>query len=498
MSPNFLKNLDGTGRKPRSTQVEFLSWLSENWRHNTFIGQLPVGSGKSLISRSIQLATNANIITPSNILIDQYLGDYCANFLKGKAHYSCNMSGLTCSEWTDQLDEPACSNCVYQSCRNKAYGGAPTFFNPMSLYYLIKGAKRTWNKPEVLVVDEAHQLNSMLLMIAGVRLRRSEYLFNPDVVNEIFLVQWLDKQLVKLYKLQMLYKAKGNTAKLREILREIEPLKLTHECFINNPQNYSVWIETGTHFGRPDQFLNIKPLTVPANIRKTLLDSRKLILMSGTMLKTDISDLLGPGADYQFKDMPSPIPIKNRQIRYVPADFKMNTQTDPAQIVNYIETIIKKETVKYGKTPNTIIHVSYSTSQRLKDHFSHEIIWNDKSNKDAKVRQFKQFGGVFLAAGCAEGLDLKDDYCRLNIIPQLLFPNLGDPTVQKRRALADGSEWYALEAMKSVIQQAGRSTRSETDFSTTYILDNNFTWCYRSVKNLLPKSFKEAIQWQAE
>lgn len=494
VSIDFLKRFDGSGRQPRGVQIEFLQWLSANWRHSTFVGQLPVGSGKSAIARAIQLATGGHIITPSNMLIDQYINEYSVNYLKGKANYLCKTSGLTCSEWTDQLNEKPCHGCPYSSCRKLAAEGKPTFFNPMSLYYLIKQA-RNWQRPEVIIVDEAHQLNSMLLMISGVRLRRGQYQFDKDVVNEIYLVQWLDKQIGKLNRLQLMYKARGDVQKLKEILREAEALKLTFECFTTNPQNYAVWIEDGTHYGRAEKFLNIKPLVVPANLRKGLLDSRKLVLMSGTMMKTDIKDLLGEGADYQFSDLSSPIPIGNRRIVYRPAEFKMNALTPPEAIVDQIEAIIEEETVKNGRRPNTIIHVSYSASARLRNKFSIPIIWNNQENKDARVAEFKARGGVFLAAGCAEGLDLKGEICRLNIIPQLLFPNLGDESVKKRRALADGSEWYALETMKAVIQQAGRSTRGETDFSTTYILDNNFGWCYRQIRNQLPKSFKEAIQW---
>ncbi len=495
--PDFVKLFDASGRKPRSTQVEFLRWLESNWRHSVFTGQLPVGSGKSAIARAVQLMTGAHVITPSNILIDQYTNEYDANFLKGKTHYDCkSFAGISCQEWTDTLGQHPCKGCVYTECKERALV-EPTFFNPMSLYYLTKTPK--FQRPEVLIVDEAHQLSSMLLMLSGLRLRRSQYRFSANVVNERNLVVWLSIELDKLFKLKEIYKAKKTATgaieesakhKIKEIAHEIAFLKTTYECFMADPQNYVVWVEDGKHYGRPEKFLNIKPLHVPEVLRAAILDSRKLILMSGTLFETDIKELVG-NREYQSIDLASPIPIENRRILYKPAPFKINAGTDPAKLVRYIEEIIDAQ----PGSPNTIIHVSYAASQRLRPHFSREIIFNTKDNKDEKVNEFKERGGVFLASGCSEGLDLKGAVCRLNIIPQLLFPNLVDPVVQKRKALADGQKWYSLEAMKAVIQQAGRSTRSETDFSTTFILDPNFSWCFQSVKQYLPKSFKEAIQW---
>ncbi len=105
---------------------------------------------------------------------------------------------------------------------------------------------------------------------------------------------------------------------------------------------------------------------------------------------------------------------------------------------------------------------------------------------------------MFLAAGCAEGLDLRDDFCRLNIIPALIRPNLGDPVVMKRRALADGDRWYALETMKTTIQQYGRSTRHEKDHSTTVVMDPTFSRTVNQYKDDIPTYFKESIQWASQ
>jgi Rad3-related DNA helicase len=108
---------------------------------------------------------------------------------------------------------------------------------------------------------------------------------------------------------------------------------------------------------------------------------------------------------------------------------------------------------------------------------------------------FKNTGGVMLACGMAEGVDLKGDLCHVNIIPKLQFSYLGDPWVQKRKELHDGDLWYSLATVKWMLQAAGRSTRSEKDYSEIYILDQAFGGLVMRTKKHIPRYFMEAIKW---
>ena len=67
MSPNFLKRFDGTERTPRTTQIETLEWLQNNWNTtDIFFIQMPVGGGKSGWLRAVQLKTGALYLTAQN------------------------------------------------------------------------------------------------------------------------------------------------------------------------------------------------------------------------------------------------------------------------------------------------------------------------------------------------------------------------------------------------------------------------------------------------
>ena len=278
-----------------------------------------------------------------------------------------------------------------------------------------------------------------------------------------------------------------------EITAEVRSLSMVRAGYYESAQNYATWIEDGKHRGRKEQFLNIKPLRPPRHIAQKLLDAHRIIMMSGTMFEPDIRDLVGD-APYSFLDVDSPIPADRRPIHFEPAPYKMNFETDPAIVAADLVETIRKNTLD-NKRPNTIIHVSYAWSKRLEKHVPSDWLVNTAETKDAVLKKFKSEGGVFLAAGCAEGLDLKGDLCRLNIIPHLLFPAMQDKIVERRKALEDGETWYLMETMKAVIQQAGRSTRDVSDWSKVIIRDRNFAWVYKRVKAQLPKSFKDSIVW---
>lgn len=485
---------DGSGRSPREVQTRFLEWLSDTWdTGNCFAGQLPVGSGKSALARTLGIVLGASIVTPSNVLIDQYCGDYPEhNYLKGKDRYQCAKSGYSCAAWTGpNFNEKPCVACPYQTCRERAKA-EPTFFNPSSLYYFRLSLLRQqqFQRFPVLVVDEAHQLPQMLQLFGAKRFRRSLYQFDDNADNELKFESWLADALRRLDKLAQMYKNGHNRKKLQEIEDEMAQTALVLACLREDPQNYAIYFENGTYRGRKDVFLNVRPVRAPKNIVRDVLDCDKLVLISGTLLKTDIEDLAGDRT-VKFIDLPSPIPKERRPILYRPTSFAMNVDTDPRLIVEWIERVLA---LFPGR--NTVIHTTYSQSPKLLPHFTGPVFHNTAENKEFVLERFKREGGVFLAAGCAEGLDLKDDLCRLNIIPQLQRPNLADRIVAKRRALEGGERWYALETLKVAIQQAGRSTRHEKDDSVTVIGDPLFSSLVARYGKDLPQSFVEAMRWR--
>jgi Rad3-related DNA helicase len=225
------------------------------------------------------------------------------------------------------------------------------------------------------VVDEAHTIPSMVLMMCGSSLPKSIYKFPADCKNELTLIDWLQEQIRRYEAMASFYMS--NKAKFKEIIKELEGLRFTLTGLEENPQNYAIWTSPGKYKGRQDMFLNIKPLRPPRAVTQQLLASNKLIIMSGTLFKSDIEDLIGD-QPYAFLDLPSEIPVESRLLRFLPTPFPLNFETDPAKIASQIKTIIDKHPGE-----NTIIHVPYSLSTKLRDHLPFPFIFNTTADDKA-------------------------------------------------------------------------------------------------------------------
>jgi len=90
-----------------------------------------------------------------------------------------------------------------------------------------------------------------------------------------------------------------------------------------------------------------------------------------------------------------------------------------------------------------------------------------------------------------EGVDLKDDLSRFQIMCKVPFPYLGDLVVKKR--MEKNEKWYPYMTAKSIIQSLGRSIRNETDHAISYILDSDWDRFFSKNRNLFPNEFNTLI-----
>ena len=99
---------------------------------------------------------------------------------------------------------------------------------------------------------------------------------------------------------------------------------------------------------------------------------------------------------------------------------------------------------------------------------------------------------VLLSPSMQEGVDLKGDLSRFQIICKVPYPYLGDKLVKKR--MNKWKWWYPLQTAKVIVQSVGRSVRSSTDTAVTYILDADWEYFWKRNKDVFPKGFKETLK----
>jgi Rad3-related DNA helicase len=467
------KNFDGSGRKPRQVQEEALSFIEANKDKKVIAITAPCGSGKSAIAKAVMDEfKDAAYITSENSLVQQMSKFYPdLNVLIGKKHYKCSKSpGVSCEVAWQSRKHKACDNCAYYKARIRAIRGKePTCFNAISYYYAQKDP--FWTNPKVVIVDEADKLVDLLMLISG-------EVFNckyqpPKSMEFIEIADWLRTKAEVLQKLVDV--GKNVDKNLNEYMRVTRLI----DAIETSPSHY-------THSYEEDGSLVVYPIDPPRELIDRILNCDLLILMSATLYKSDIEELTT--LPYAHIELASPIDEARRRVVVDTSVGRgFNSRTDAAVIAEWVKKVIANYPGR-----NTVVHVTYSLSKKLKPHFKEAYV-NTPENKEEVLKSFTETGGLWLASGASEGLDLYGDLCRLNIVPVLPRPNIMDPVQKRRLALPHGSWRYNIRVIKTIQQQAGRSTRNEEDESKVVIAGTGILSLASEFREDLPKGFTETL-----
>ena len=478
----MFEKFDGTGRSPRPVQIKALKWLEDNWIGGPkFLAiNLPTGGGKSFLARSIiNEFGDVAYLAPNNVLIDQIIETYpLMNSLIGANHYKCKEDpAFTCRERA-KLGENHCGACPYQDALSRATSGEATAFNPLSYYYMRM--RKGWEPPKVIVIDEAHSFSECIKTLVSFKLSKQKYKY-PDTLNVLDLIEWSKEQIKTCEKV---FTLSTNARMSRAAYSKYDKLIRMHHMLSKFQQEYSIFHEKDGD----DEILVLEPLNVPSYFMEEFLAVEKVVLLSATLTRYSVEQITC-GTEYAKIELESPIDSSQRPVYYRPSGQPMNANTPPS----YLAHLIRKTREEFPG--NCICHVTYAVAEQLRPFFPEALI-HTKTTKKSTLKRFKVEGGLWLAAGCDEGIDLPDDACRTNIILRLPRPNTMDLTVAKRKALEGGQEWYDIQTLIKAIQQAGRSTRHETDSSSIIICDPYFKRLVDKYRDQLPKSFLESIQWR--
>lgn len=204
------------------------------------------------------------------------------------------------------------------------------------------------------------------------------------------------------------------------------------------------------------------------------------ILMSATLTRKTMQLLGIAPDDFDFFDFPSTFPIERRRVYHLKSGFiKYNTSDVDLRLwMMGIDNLIRTRSLELGW--KTIIHsVSYERMKYIKEHSQYGMFMTTHTSRTARetVARFRSAPSpaILVSPAITEGIDLPDDMCRLNILAKMPFPN---PTsaIMKARAAQD-AEYMGYIMVNSATQATGRSTRSELDWSESFICDDS-VWSY--------------------
>ncbi|KAL4436037.1 hypothetical protein ABPG74_022272 [Tetrahymena malaccensis] len=238
-----------------------------------------------------------------------------------------------------------------------------------------------------------------------------------------------------------------------------------------------------------------------------------LILTSGTL---EPFELIQKSLDLQFQTYSSPH-ILNSQTNlftqfissYDEQDIcfsmkKLSKEEDKDKIflnsqivINIIMSKLNKYTQQVKKKCGIVIFFkSYQMLQEIgklmkqTQNLDFKYFKETKDSNDFKEQysSYKYFiqknisNCIFLAVNrgkLSEGIDLKDDLCRVVILFGIPYANLNDPYIICKKTHASlylgESQWYKKEAIKVVNQSAGRCIRYKDDWGCVFFLDSQYS-----------------------
>lgn len=476
--------------------------------------------------------TGAYVLTTQKILQTQYMDDFgpdsgrdLMRSLKSANNYQCRFQQeMRCSDSKrllkqlgKQLDGSDFQKCCRQSCPytldKQEFMEHPLGITNFS-YFLAETMYAKQLEPRsLLVIDECHNIESELGKFVEVsfseRFARQLGVKIPKLDTEHAVFEWIKgaykkgvqktiKELEK--KLESGYN-EGGTSGISDLSKRYEMLD-KHICKVNrfieayDPTNWVMNpVKTPPGEAKGGRKFEFKPVDVSAYGQEHLYRfGNRVVLMSATIVDKDTfckSVGIDPN-DAAFLHIPSPFPVKNRPIHFVPVGSMSKDNIDAtlpvmAQVV--------KQLLDGHKNEKGIIHcVNYKVAKYIADNVkSPRLLLHDSENREDMIEfhMNSKDPTVLLSPSMTEGVDLRDDASRFQILCKVPFPYLGDKVIQLRKQ--KNANWYACQTARAVIQAFGRSIRNEKDHATSYILDEDWKMFFRRNATMFPSEFSEAL-----
>ncbi len=410
----------------------------------------PPGSGKSAVARCLQRQfTPTDIITSNNHLIGEtYLKDYPLNAVMGKDHYATE-------------DEYAAAHKLARTI--------PSIFNPLSYHF---ARERGLREPSMIVIDEAHLFVDMLTYLSAYVFPVSKTKIPENAKTEGDLIKWCYNRYDLLKKAISVPDAPG------QLFQEFAKIARLRDTLLEGSQHQvfeisKAMIPIGGR--RPQKCVVLTPTRVPSGLIKSVTNACRVVAMSGTMSQFD-AEIIAAGRSLVYNQRQNLTPKERRPVHFdpVPQETRKDAQTLSIKIRN----------IYLANRVPTLVHVTYQQQNLLADLLQDlRPLTNTSQNKAKVKKKFVNDGGIWLAAGCAEGIDLPYSQCEQVIIPNVMFPDMGDPFVQKRMGLSDGQYWYKLRGVQNTIQRLYRGLRAADDKCVGHILDPAWSRVYPELQH---------------
>ena len=246
--------------------------------------------------------------------------------------------------------------------------------------------------------------------------------------------------------------------------------------------------------------ISVKPIDV-SKFANSFFETEYQIFMSATIDKQNFCDNMGlKKDDVAFVDTPkSPFPITHRTIDLL--NIKRlsygSTEDDEIEVIKIIDRILDEHSTERGliltssipRCQKILRYLSPKNTRRIR--ICHSKNKDDKTQDEVITEHASDPTGVLLSSSLWEGVDLKDDLSRFQIIAKVPYPNYTEKRTKAK--MAKFPLWYTSQTLTKLLQGFGRSIRSEDDWAKTYVLDTAANNVFFKAQQMIPKAYHDVL-----
>jgi len=557
MNRNLL-NYFPKGYEPRDNQIELLDKIDAAIKTDKkfIVINAPTGTGKSYIAATLASASRnpdmrfkhfidsyqiwnpingqtksaeyekcgAAVLTVTKNLQDQYIKDFKdITVLKGKVNYACNYKPEVDVEGAPCVSSPSlksscwsCKRCDYYEDRNKSLSNQFGVYN----YDVWLHLKEYARMKEIIICDEASEIENVLVSHFSVDI---DYKHIEDILdmkkyprlkkdNEVEGYKWLmtlgevlDEKLCEFKNIlnDESDDAKSKHYKIKKKQKNTERLTLSIEKVISNwgqngenPNSIEYVVEKIEKTKTTKEGVTFTPLRVNKLANRLFCTAERVFLLSATIIdhKKEMADLGISEDDYVYIESPNVFDPKKSPIICVgnfPLTYNMLDKNLP-KVIQLTESIINKHSEEKG-----LIHtVNFKITKAVEEGIQNSrLIYRDRVTTNEMILSEHVESDkptVMVSPSMSHGVDLRGDLGRFQVI--MKTPYL--PLSNKRIKILSKSDyrWYRNKALSTLVQMAGRCTRSVDDEAVTYIIDGSAVDLIKKNWDKLPKFFRDRIK----
>lgn len=505
--------------------------LYQNGYDNVVI-DAPVGSGKSAINMTILKYGNSGFYTtPSVSLRQQLMNDDVLSEefvgLRARADYTCGITGQNCRDCDiNTSSEQSCAEqgpkCTYWSTKMSAIGSD---ISAITFSYLIidnllpvenNGVPISFDDRDGLVIDEAQDLITQTASLhAGFKITPHSLPYHvfqgaiqdadyddssyDDVKSDVDRIYKLCKNYIREVPLTEMSEEEKKCKKLIDKIEWME-----EEIERDNP--WVVDVDSTKYGNSYEKTLELRPVNVSSFLKNNVWSrAKKRVISTATLPYRSNPEiwLRKVGLDPEKTKVITVsmrFPVENRPIHTGTMVASMSGEGDKDNWSAIMDRLEELASNHYDE--NGLVHTSsYSRAQRVKEAvdkdkhpylYENIIVHNQKADADNELEKWQNSErDIFLSPSMMQGVDLKEDMCRWQVLLKVPYPPMDSRTEYIVNNQKYGWLEYKERALIRTVQSYGRAVRSKSDTAEYYVLDKDFN---KLVKNRTPpKWFTEAI-----